>query len=142
MPTTIYDSSLITQRKRDKLIAREVSQRNDAGVRIMAPQGGYDSYTVANIDNGDITQYSKRVGADCADKACICEELSNTVVREIIPNILTLTVDQRQILELSFTLDGSGVIDWGDGNTEEYDFTGGQQLISHTYGIGGYILLL
>jgi hypothetical protein len=44
MPTTIYDSSLITQRKRDKLIAQQISQANRAGQAIITPQTGYASY--------------------------------------------------------------------------------------------------
>ena len=142
MPTTIYDSSLITQRKRDKVVAQQVMRRNDTGVRIMTPQSGYDSYTIANIDNGDITQYSKREGVVCADKACACDELSAIMARELIPNVMTIVSDQRQVSTLSFTLDGSGVIDWGDGNTEEYDFTSGQQVINHTYGVGIYTITI
>jgi len=36
MPTTIYDSSLLTQRKRDKLIAQQIVQANRAGQLLLS----------------------------------------------------------------------------------------------------------
>jgi hypothetical protein len=44
MPTTIYDSSLITQRSRDKVIAQQIKQATNAGKPIIIPQAGYSSY--------------------------------------------------------------------------------------------------
>jgi hypothetical protein len=43
MPTTIYDSSLITQRSRDKVIAQRIKQHTNAGKPIIVPQAGYGS---------------------------------------------------------------------------------------------------
>jgi hypothetical protein len=57
MPTTIYDSSLITQRSRDKVIAQQIKQATNAGNPIIIPQAGYGSYLLGEVDNGNITYF-------------------------------------------------------------------------------------
>ena len=72
MPTTIYDSSLITQRSRDKVIAQQIKQSTDNGKAIIIPQAGYGSYLLGEADNGNITYFRKADGCTNVDLSCNC----------------------------------------------------------------------
>jgi uncharacterized repeat protein (TIGR02543 family) len=72
MPTTIYDSSLITQRSRDKVIAQQIKQATDNGKAIIIPQAGYGSYLLGEADNGNITYFRKTDGRTNVDLSCNC----------------------------------------------------------------------
>ena len=58
MPTTIYDSSLVTQRNRDKVIAQRIKQDTNNGKPIIVPQAGYGSYL---LGGASLTLYAKWV---------------------------------------------------------------------------------
>ncbi len=79
MPTTIYDSSLLTQRRRDKAVAQQVFNANRLAVPIIIPQAGYGSYLLGEVENGNITYYRK--GEGCTDINVSCNCIS------ILPNI-------------------------------------------------------
>ena len=72
MPTTIYDSSLITQRSRDKVIAQQIKQATDSGKPIIIPQAGYASYLGGEAENGNITYFRKADGCTNVDLSCNC----------------------------------------------------------------------
>jgi hypothetical protein len=78
MPTTIYDSSLITQRSRDKVIAQQIKQATDNGKPIIIPQAGYGSYLLGEADNGNITYFRKAEG--CTDINLSCNCIGSTTV--------------------------------------------------------------
>jgi hypothetical protein len=79
MPTAIYDSSLLTQRKRDKAIAQQISQANNNGQRIITPQAGYGSYYGGEADNGAITYYRKEGSCTDVDLSCNCSNLTSNI---------------------------------------------------------------
>ena len=72
MPTTIYDSSLITQRSRDKVIAQRIKQDTNAGKPIIVPQAGYGSYQLGEADNGNITYFRRIDGCTDINLSCNC----------------------------------------------------------------------
>jgi uncharacterized repeat protein (TIGR02543 family) len=72
MPTSIYDSSLITQRNRDKVIAQRIKQANTTGQPIIIPQAGYGSYQLGEADNGNITYFRKAEGCTDVNVSCNC----------------------------------------------------------------------
>lgn len=80
MPTTIYDLSLITIRKRDKAIAQKVQQRNTIGDAIISPQAGYASYTIPEVNQGTISYFRKAQGCTVLNLPCSC----NNAIQELI----------------------------------------------------------
>jgi uncharacterized repeat protein (TIGR02543 family) len=72
MPTTIYDSSLVTQRARDKVIAQRIKQDTTNGKPIIVPQAGYGSYLLGEADNGSITYFRKAEGCTDVNLSCNC----------------------------------------------------------------------
>jgi hypothetical protein len=72
MPTTIYDSSLITRRSRDKLIAQQIKQATDSGKPIIIPQAGYGSYLLGEAHNGNITYFRRANGSTNVNLSCDC----------------------------------------------------------------------
>lgn len=72
MPTTIYDSSLITQRARDKVIAQRIKQDTTNGKPIIVPQAGYGSYLLGEADNGNITFFRQVDNCMNVDLSCNC----------------------------------------------------------------------
>ena len=74
MPTTIYDSSLITQRSRDKVIAQRIKQDTTNGKPIIVPQAGYGSYLLGEADNGNITYFRQVDGCMNVDLSCNCTD--------------------------------------------------------------------
>ena len=72
MPTTIYDSSLITQRNRDKVIAQRIKQDTTNGKPIIVPQAGYNSYMIGEVDNGNISYFRKADGCTNVNLSCNC----------------------------------------------------------------------
>ena len=72
MPTTIYDSSLVTQRSRDKVIAQRIKQDTNNGKPIIVPQAGYGSYLLGEADNGNITYFRQVDSCMNVDLSCNC----------------------------------------------------------------------
>lgn len=72
MPTTIYDSSLVTQRSRDKVIAQRIKQDTNNGKPIIVPQAGYGSYLIGEADNGNITYFRQVDSCMNIDLSCNC----------------------------------------------------------------------
>ena len=72
MPTTIYDSSLITKRNRDKAIAQQIKQATDSGNPIIIPQAGYGSYLLGEVDNGNISYFRRVDGCMDVNLSCNC----------------------------------------------------------------------
>jgi hypothetical protein len=139
MPTTIYDSSLLTQRKRDKAIAQQIFQANRAGQPIIVPQSGYGSYLGGEADNGAIT-YFRKVG-ECTDVnlSCNCSGQISTTSSSIINNpeyLINITVAPSQLF-IEIQLNGSGHIYWGDGTDEAFDTNGTTVTFPHTYSSSG-----
>lgn len=120
MPTAIYDSSLLTKRKRDKIIAQEIQQRNNQGVQIITPQTGYGAYIMEEVDNGSITQFRKGEGCTNVNLACSC------LSQQIIPIILgidniTFVLNIENSNEITVLVSGNGTIDWGDGRSDSFN---------------------
>ena len=67
---TIFDASMITQRRRDKLIAQQVKQSNNTSNTIIIPQTGYGAFSLSEVSNGAITYYKRVNGSECIDTAC------------------------------------------------------------------------
>jgi Leucine-rich repeat (LRR) protein len=151
MPTTIFDSSLITQRNRDKAIAQNVKQRNTEGLPIITPQTGYGSYTISDVDNGQITNYKKVGPCTTVDLPCTCEQpisisvpieepcIDMTDINSLGPQDIFIyhtlsqgggcAYDDNMV---HFSIQGNVTINWGDGTTESFD-NPENTLISHTY---------
>jgi photosystem II stability/assembly factor-like uncharacterized protein len=72
MPTAIYDSSLLTQRRRDRAIAQQIFNSNKAGSPIIIPQAGYGSYQLGEASNGGITYFRKDEGCTSINVSCNC----------------------------------------------------------------------
>jgi hypothetical protein len=139
MPTTIYDSSLLTQRKRDKLIAQQIRQANNAGQPIIVPQTGYASYYGGEADNGAIT-YFRKVG-ECTNVNVSCNCAGQITTASVSSNInnpqYIITVDATVELLNGVELNGSGTIYWGDGNTTPFNTGGILVFFNHTYDTPG-----
>jgi hypothetical protein len=116
MPTTIYDASLLTKRKRDKSIAQQIQNANRNGTSIIIPQSGYGSYTLEEAKNGAITDYRKGCPPDVA---CNCLQMNQTVITTAPSNYI-LNVEITN-LTVNIAINGSGIIDWGDGTSETFD---------------------
>lgn len=79
MPTAIYDSSLLTQRRRDKAIAQQISTANRNGTSIITPQAGYGAFHFPEQDNGAITYYRKGDGCTNVNTSCNCTNISSNI---------------------------------------------------------------
>ena len=86
MPTTIYDSSLITQRNRDKVIAQRIKQDTNAGQPIIVPQAGYGSYMIGEVDNGNITYFRKAEGCTDVNISCNCTGTTTVTTSSTAPS--------------------------------------------------------
>jgi hypothetical protein len=127
MPTTIFDSSLITQRNRDKVIAQSVKQRNAAGVPIITPQAGYASYTIEDVDNGEITAFRKVGQCTNINPACTCIQVTATNEVVCTPNnvytpgdyeISTIINPNSLQIHIVLGTNDSATIYWGDGTND------------------------
>ena len=159
MPTTIYDSSLITQRLRDKLISRQVYTANKLGNSIITPQSGYASYYSAEVSNGNITYYRKEGQCTNINSSCNCIQhnsyhnlslnnnhqnnllLNTNLPINIQPNndpeyLITINVPSNA-LTVEIQLNGSGHIYWGDGFVEEFNTSDMDQIFTHIYSSDG-----
>jgi hypothetical protein len=72
MPIAIYDSSLLTQRRRDRVIAQQIFNSNKSGSPIIIPQAGYGSYQLGEAKNGAITYFRKGEGCTSINVSCNC----------------------------------------------------------------------
>ena len=71
MPTTIYDSSLITQRNREKTISGSFINRIQSNG--YAPRLGISEQSIINtVTTGQMTQYRKHEGGEYSNKGCPC----------------------------------------------------------------------
>jgi hypothetical protein len=103
----------------------------------MVSQGGsYSSYTIENVDRGDITYYTANNGCVNVNRACICEEKVLTpapIVYDAIVQIVHTVSEEN--LSVNFIVNGTFRVDWDDDSQEEtYD---GRQDISHLYTVPG-----
>ncbi len=77
MPTTIYDSSLITKRKQDKTIANSFITRIQTPTNPStgsAPLLGITEQSIINeVRMGQMTAYRKDDGCTSVNKGCPCE---------------------------------------------------------------------
>ena len=141
MPTAIYDSSLLTQRKRDKLIAQSIQNANRNATPIIIPQTGYASYLQGEAKNGAITDYRKGCPPDVA---CNCLQLNQPVITTA-PSSYILNVEITD-LTVNIAIYGAGTIDWGDGTSEAFDLQEeliGWYYLTHTYSsTGNYIITI
>ena len=87
MPTTIYDSSLLTIRRRDKVIAQQVKQATNSGNPIIIPQTGYGSYLLGETNNGNINYFRRTNGCTVVNLSCNCT--GSTYSPPIISYIVT-----------------------------------------------------
>jgi hypothetical protein len=91
MPTTIYDSSLLTKRRQDKVISGSFITRispwmSSFVTTTQQPTTGYapllgiyDQSIINNVKNGNIKYYTKTEGACVAiNNGCPCMPLSST----------------------------------------------------------------
>lgn len=83
MPTTIYDSSLLTQRRKQKAESgayiNAVANNTNPNVTYTRPLGIVDQSIVNNIKRGQMVYYRKSNGIIAADNGCPCALLPNTV---------------------------------------------------------------
>jgi hypothetical protein len=158
MPTTIYSSSKLTERRRDKFIAQYVINRNQNGQLIVPPQTGYGAYNMSNVRNGaiaDITRNSS--GKEIIDPACICNNNNNNTINQNINPCLSgdivlffTTFDPDQSTQ--FSISGIGIITlcFNDGTPSLVFTNPTDEIISHifiqpgsyTIGIFGSITVL
>ena len=144
MPTTIYDSSLITQRKRDKAIAQQIYRANTSGNPIIIPQAGYGSYYQGESKNGGITDYRKGCPPDVS---CNCSSKPTESV-PTVPTGPSIYILDAVITDLTVNIAifGSGTIDWGDGTTESFDLRSEFEnyfFLPHTYNTtGNYVITI
>ena len=101
MPTTIYDSSLITTRNRDKVIAQQIKQANNSGNPIIIPQAGYGSYLLGEVDNGNINYFRKTNGCTDVNLSCNCTGYTTTSI------MYTITYDGNTNTSGTAPVDGS-----------------------------------
>ena len=73
MPTTIYDSSKLTQRKADKAVAGQLFRNMNNGVRIFNPTLGIADNSVVNTARlGQMKDITKCDGGYSVDYGCPC----------------------------------------------------------------------
>ena len=101
MPTTIYNSSLITTRNRDKVIAQQIKQANNSGNPIIIPQAGYGSYLLGEVDNGNINYFRKTNGCTDVNLSCNCTGYTTTSI------MYTITYDGNTNTSGTAPVDGS-----------------------------------
>ena len=91
MPTAIYDSSLITQRRKDKAESGSFTSRISpwnippSGSSTNQPTTGYapllgiyDQSIINTVKNGTMTYYRKGQGCTIISNGCPCVPLSST----------------------------------------------------------------
>lgn len=89
MPTTIYDSSLVTQRHRDKTISgsfiNRIQNPNNPTTSYAPRLGIYDQSIINTVKNGQMTTYRKNDGG-CTriNIGCPCTTSSNSVIHNSI----------------------------------------------------------
>ena len=129
MPTTIYDSSLITQRKRDKTISGSFINRiqnSKNPTTGSAPLLGISEQSIINtVKMGQMTQYQKSNGCVFISPGCPC----NTVITPVMQDILWVTRIGGINADIGFgiTTDATGVYVTG--------YFGGTVTIYNTPGI-------
>jgi hypothetical protein len=76
MPTTIYDSSLLTKRRMEKAQSGNFIGRIQNGIDSTtgyAPALGiYDQSIINNVKTGQMTEYRKCEGSEMVDLGCPC----------------------------------------------------------------------
>ena len=121
MPTTIFDSSLITQRNKNKAIANSFISRiqNPSPVNGSAPLLGITEQSLINsVVNGQITYYRKNnSGYTTINLGCPCTIQSNTIVNSggggVVPGPVTNITYEY----------GSLIISWNAPLTGDIPFT-------------------
>lgn len=76
MSTTIYDSSLLTMRKKQKAESAEfinrMQQNTNTSVRYVVPLGIQDQSIINNVKQGQMPFYRKGNGVYTVDNGCPC----------------------------------------------------------------------
>lgn len=82
MPTTIYDSSLLTQRRADKAVSGSYLRRMQNGQTMYTtPLGIYDQSVINALKTGTMKAYRKNAqGVVQVNNGCPCDPLSDTEV--------------------------------------------------------------
>jgi hypothetical protein len=82
MSTTIYDSSLLTQRRKQKAESgnyiNSVANNTNPNVTYTRPLGILDQSIINDIKSGQMVYYRKSNGIIAADNGCPCALLPNT----------------------------------------------------------------
>ena len=82
MSTTIYDSSLLTQRRKQKAESgayiNAVANNTNPNVTYTRPLGILDQSIINDIKRGQMVYYRKSNGIIAADNGCPCALLPNT----------------------------------------------------------------
>ncbi len=142
MPTTIYDSSLLTQRKRDKAIAQEIRRANTAGQAIIKPQTGYASYYGGEAANGAITYFRKEGACTNVNVSCNCDTATETINDSTLPingpYLIVINISDLEVnIDIAILINGSGHIYWGDGQSEAFTTNNGDVVYRHAYQAAG-----
>jgi hypothetical protein len=140
MSNTNYNSSALTQRRRDKAIAQQIFQANMAGQTIIPPQSSNASFSWAEARNGAITYSTQNGTATVVDPSCTCIgqtlPIMNTVNINNPEYIINIDVSPSQ-LEIEISINGSGTIYWDDGTIEPFNTNGILEGFRHIYGSDG-----
>ena len=117
MPTTIYDSSLITKRRQMKAESGNFINRIQNPVQ---PNTGYapalgiwDQSIINDVKNGQMVYYRKGTGGcTTIDNGCPCQPLPDTVHSLRVPNAPTITqiIPGHQQLTVYFTTSDNGTL--------------------------------
>jgi len=84
MPTTIYDSSLITQRRRDKAesgsFITRISSPTNPTTSYAPALGIWDQSIINTVKNGQMAYYRKGEGVTTINNGCPCQIPSNECI--------------------------------------------------------------
>jgi len=78
MPTTIYDSSLLTQRRKIKAETGDFMNRIQNSNTGCGPRGIYDQSQITMMSMGRMKYFRKDVGCTNVSNGCPCTPLSST----------------------------------------------------------------
>jgi hypothetical protein len=117
MPTTIYDSSLITQRHKAKAESDSFLSRIQNPVNPTTSYGLlagiYDQSIINSVNNGQMKFFRKAEGCTVISNGCPCPPLSNED---------TVTIPPGPIPYINVTY-GSVIVEWGEPTTGTRPFT-------------------
>jgi hypothetical protein len=81
MPTTVYDSSLITKRRKDKAesgsFLTRIQNATNPNTGYAPALGIYDQSVINTVKNGTMKYYRKGEGCTTVNNGCPCEPISS-----------------------------------------------------------------